>query len=390
MAKKINPLDSFFESFSDGDQKVSVKLAIETLGEKVPVVRTGSLILDDILSSGGYPCGRIIQLYGPPGSGKTLMAMIAIKEAQLKDPKALQLFIDAEQTFNVSWADKLGLDTSKIVVLDGDDASNGRRCFEMLLGVPKEDAKTHVLKGKSKEGLLDKITKKELNFNLITLDSLGAIVPPIEDVARVGKSNMAALARFLTQEFRKLAPEVSKAKIPFIVINHKRDSLDMYGPDHTFSGGNSYAHSLSANVYFERVNRKDASILNEKEEVVGYTVRATVEKSKFGPWPKKGEFRVHTDVGIVDDHVEIFNLAVDYNVISKPNAMMYEFGEFKWKGAEACKNAIKEDSVLATSLKEQIEISRDGLQQSLRDKQERTRDSVFSSATTEDEVDSDE
>ena len=272
-----NKLEAFFKSYSDSEEQLDFKMAHETIGQKLPVISSSSLVLDDALSSGGLPLGRLIQYYGAPGSGKTLMAMLAIKEAQLQDPDAQQVFIDAEQTFSPTWAEALGLDTTKIIIVDGDTAVNGRKCFEMVLGVPKEDAKTHALKGKAKEGLLDKIMSGEFNINMVVLDSLGSIIPPGEDVSAVGKMNMALLARFLTTTFRKLSLEVSKAKVPFIIINHKKANMDPYGVDHTFSGGNTYSHFLSANVYFEPVNRADAKILDEKEREVSVVLGSREE-----------------------------------------------------------------------------------------------------------------
>src|SRR5271154_7077706 len=98
--KKSDRLTAFFRSFADADEQLDFRFAHETVGEKLPVISTGSLVLDDALSSGGLPKGRLIQFYGAPGSGKTLMAMLAIKEAQLQDPVAQQMFIDAEGTFD--------------------------------------------------------------------------------------------------------------------------------------------------------------------------------------------------------------------------------------------------------------------------------------------------
>jgi len=349
-----NKLDAFFKSFADSDEQLDFRMAHETVGQKVPAISSGSLLLDDALSSGGLPKGRLIQFYGAPGSGKTLMAMIAIKEAQIEDPSAQQVFIDAEQTFDPTWAASLGLDASKIILVEGDTAVNGRKCFEMVLGVPKEDTKTHILKGKSKEGLLDKIAVGEFNINLIVLDSLGSIIPPGEDVSAVGKMNMALLARFLTTTFRKLSLEVNKAKVPFIIINHKKANMDPYAADHTFSGGNTYAHFLSANVYFEPVNRADARILDEKENKIGQTIRATIEKSKFGPWPRKCEFRVDFGIGVIDRHEEIAQLALDYGVVTKTSSVTHEYGETKWVGYNKFCDALKEDTELALLLEEKI------------------------------------
>ena len=352
-------LEAFFKSYADSEEQLDFKFAHETIGQKLPVIPSGSLSLDDALSSGGLPKGRLIQYYGAPGSGKTLMAMIAMKEAQLSDPESQQVFIDAEQTFDPTWAETLGLDTSRIIIVDGDTAVNGRKCFEMVLGVPKEDKKTHVLSGKSKEGLLDKINNGEFNINMIVLDSLGSIIPPGEDIAVIGKMNMALLARFLTTTFRKLSLEVSKTDVPFIIINHKKANMDPYGVDHTFSGGNTYAHFLSANVYFEPVNRADAKILDEKENKIGQRIRATIEKSKFGPWPRKCEFNVDFGIGVIDRHLEVAELAIDMGVVKKPSSVSHEYGDRKWVGFPKFCDALLQDPALCKEIEEKISETRD-------------------------------
>ncbi len=365
-----NKLEAFFKSYADSEEQLDFKMAHETIGQKLPVIPTGSLVLDDALSSGGNPKGRLIQYYGPPGSGKTLMAMIAMLEAQLADPESQQVFIDAEQTFSPTWAESIGLDTSRIILINGDTAVNGRKCFEMILGVPKEDAKSHVLKGKSKEGLLDKIANGEFNINMVVLDSLGSIIPPGEDTSAVGKMNMALLARFLTTTFRKLSLDVSKTNVPFIIINHKKANMDPYGVDHTYSGGNTYAHFLSANVYFEAVNRADARILDENENKIGQTIRATVEKSKFGPWPRKCEFKVDFGIGVIDKHLEVAQLALDYGVVTKPTTVSHEYGDRKWVGFGKFCDAIKDDPELFNELSLKISEARDTKHESKRREQE--------------------
>ena len=345
-----NKLEAFFKSYADSEEQLDFKMAHETVGQRLPSTSTGSLVLDNALSAGGLPKGRLFQYYGPTGSGKTLMAMLAMKEAQEADPAAQQMFIDAEGTFDPNWAESLGLDTSRIILVDQETAVIGRKCFEMILGVPKEDKKTHELVGKSKDGLLDLIKSGELNINMVVLDSLGAIMPPGEDISRVGKMNMSLLARFLTTTFRKLSLEANRAQVPFIFINHKKDGMDPYGSDHTFSGGNSYAHFLSANIYFESVNRADAKVLDENEDRIGATIRATIEKSKFGPWPRKCEFKVNFGIGVIDKHLEVAQLALDYNVVSKPTSVSHEYGDRKWVGYGKFCDAVKDDPALYAEL----------------------------------------
>lgn len=368
MSKKS--LEAFFKSYADSEEQLDFRMAHETVGQSMPVVSTGSLALDDALSSGGLPKGRLIQYYGPSGSGKTMMAMIAIAQAQKEDPAAQQMFIDSEQTFDPNWAQKLGADPARIIHISGDLAVNGRKCFEMLLGVPKEDAK-HVLKGKSKEGFLDTIVDGTFNVNMIVLDSLGSIIPPGEDTSAIGKMNMSLLARFLTTTFRKLSLEVNKAKLPFIIINHKKDSMDMYGSDHTFSGGNTYAHFLSANVYFEAIQRKDAMILDDKDNKIGHAVRATIEKSKFGPWPRKCEFKVDFGVGVIDRHEEIAQLALDYDIVKKTSSVTHEYSEMKWVGFPKYCAALKEDKELAYELEIAISEAREAKLREKRAEQEK-------------------
>lgn len=356
--KMSNKLDAFFKSYADSEDQLDYKMAHEEVGGKVAVISTGSYALDNALSSGGLPKGRLIQYYGPPGSGKTLLAMIAMREAQRQDPTSQQMFIDAEQTFSSDWAETLGVDTSRVILVEGDLAANGRKCFEMLLGVPKEDQK-HVLKGKSKEGFLDKIVAGDFNVNLIVLDSLGSIIPPGEDTSAIGKMNMSLLARFLTTTFRKLTLEVNKAQVPFIIINHKRDSFDIYKGDHTFSGGNTYSHTLSANVYFEAIQRKDERILDEKENKVGHPIKATIEKSKFGPWPRSCEFKVNFGIGIIDKHEEVAQLALDYGVVLKTSSVSHEYGEYKWVGFPKFCEALKADPALVDELMLKVSLARE-------------------------------
>ncbi len=282
--------------------------------------------------------------------------MIGLRNSQLRDPTAEQVWLDAEGTFSPSWAESLGIDLSKVAVIPPSDAQDGKECFEFLLGIPKEDPKTHLLIGKKKPGLIDDIARKELNVNFVVYDSLGALIPPQELVADVGKQNIALLSRFLTKEMKRLTGEVHRSKIPFVFINHKKTNIDPWASsDRSFSGGNSYIHFLSVNIYVEAIMRKDATIFDDKEQKIGHKMRATVEKTKFGSWPKKCEFDVNFNIGIVNIHEELINVAMNYDIITKPTSMSYEFNEQKWVGMPKLLEAVKDSQLLQDQLRAEIE-----------------------------------
>jgi recombination protein RecA len=349
MANKKEDILNLFKSFEDDGATSDVKLASDKKSKITDVIPTGSLMLDDALSCFGYPKGRLIQLYGEAGCGKTLLAMLAMKNAQAQDPDAYQVFIDAEQTFSKPWADSLGIDTSRVIIVEGEMAVNGRKCFEVLLGVPKKNAKNEYA-GQSKNGLLDEIKLKKLNVNFIVLDSLGSIIPVGEDTAEVGKQSMALFSRFLTPILKKLSLALTKANVPMIIINHIRSTFDMYGPDHTFAGGNSYRHYLSANIYLAHVNRADAKILNEDEQKIGATIKATVEKSKFGPHPRSCEFKINFDKGFIAQEEEILELALKYNVIKKISTVTHEYKNEKFRGRDAVLSFLRDNPDLCDNV----------------------------------------
>jgi recombination protein RecA len=350
----------FFKSFQDADSALDFKFAnVAATTEKLEVIKTGSYLLDDMIGCGGLPKGRCIQFFGPPGSCKSLMSFLAIKEAQKVNDTSKQVFIDSEGTFSTEWCATLGLDLSRILIVDGDTAVDGKKCFTFLLGTPREDAK-HNYAGKKQEGLFDKIASKELDINMVVLDSIGSIIPPQEMVSDIGGMRPALLSRFLTPVMRKVSLECAKANVPFIMINHKKSSLDMYANDHQFSGGNSYSHFLSANIYFESVNRKDAQIFDEKENKIGATIRATLEKSKFSPWPRKTEIKINFGSGIVGLNDEIAQLALNYNIVQQPTKMTYQYGnDYKWVGYQKFADALSENKALADEILQKVAEARE-------------------------------
>jgi len=334
--------DTFFDSWAKAEEGLEIGTADE-IEAAVDIISTGSPGLDDILFCGGIPCGRLVQYYGPAGSGKTMMSMIAIAEAQRKSPTAKQLFLDAEGTFRPDWAQKLGVDLKRVMHVAGPSASNGRKIFELMLGVPKKDKK-NLPDGKSKEGFFDKVASGDLDFNLVVLDSLGAIIPPMEDTAEVGKQNMALLSRFLSTELKKVASEAQKSNVPVIFINHVRDVMDPFagGSGYTFAGGNQLRHSMSVNIFFQPMTKKELVIFDENENKIGHTLKAKIEKNKFGPWPRDCLFRVKFDNGVVDQEGEWFDLAIQYGIIQRPTNSTYTMNDWKWVGREKAITVIQE------------------------------------------------
>ena len=135
--------------------------------------------------------------------------------------------------------------------------------------------------------------------------------------------------------------------------------MNPYGLDHTSAGGNSYHHFLAANIYFEMVARKDAQILNEKEEKIGHIIRATIEKNKSGVWPKNCEFSVDFTKGVVNLEQEIGQLAINYDIVLRPTTMSYTYGDHKWVGASKFNEALKENPALCNELLQKVEAARD-------------------------------
>lgn len=345
-----NKEDSIFEGFSDADNGFFVENASKQ--EQVhDVVSTGSSGLDDALFCGGLPSGRLIQYYGPAGSGKSMLTMVAIAQAQKKNPDAFQLFIDAEGSWDNDWAETIGVDTSRVKRVHGPNASNGRDLFQFLLGTPKKDAKGH-LDGKSKMGFFDHVKDGTLNCNLIILDSLGVLIPPMEDTSEVGKMNMSLMARFLSVELKKVSVEVQRCNVPMILINHVRDVIgEMFSTEkYTFTGGHQLKHQLSVNILFEAVQRKDSQILDEEGNKIGQTVRATVKKNKFGPWPRTVEFKVNFQEGVVDKAQELLDLAIKWGIITKPSNSSYVYGDVNWHGAPKAVKAISETEGMEAEL----------------------------------------
>jgi len=213
-----------------------------------------------------------VQFAGQESSGKTYMSLISIAEYQKANPNGWAYYIDAEFTFDSSWAASLGVDLDRVMVYR---ENNGVKIFERLLGRP---SKTSAVK--SKLGLLDMEKENPSGLGIIVLDSIASVQPPQEITSEVGKANMALMARFLPPELRKLTPALADTGVVFIGINQVRmDPGVMYGNPESAPGGRALRHACSTMLNFSRIAAKDSVIENDAGEKIGHHVRVRIDKN---------------------------------------------------------------------------------------------------------------
>ena len=306
----------------------------------VDVISTGSYALDDAIGILGVPRGRITQIAGAEGSGKTLKAMLIVKNWQKLDPENWALWINAEFSFNSDWARTLGIDMSRVLLVQ---ENLGNSIFNYLCGVPnpKDPSK------KLKLGLLDELVLQgdKNKCGVVVLDSIAAVEPPVEAMYEVGHQNMAAMARFMPAALRRLAPLVNASNVAFIAINQLRvDPGVQYGNPETSPGGRAWKHYCSLMINFAKVTAKDELILNAQDEPIGHTVRAKIQKNRFAI-PRDTKFVLKYLEGVVDKNVEMVELGIKYGVIQRPNNVTYVYDGEKIKGREAVETLLLDQKV---------------------------------------------
>lgn len=287
---------------------------------KVDTIAFPSPILGDACHIWGWPTSRISQIHGLPGSGKTFFALLSIKEAQLKDPKSEQVWVDTEYQFNPSWAQNLGIDISRVHVIKNND---GAQVFSTLFGRVNDKGE------KSKMGIVDYARDGELNLNFIALDSIANLSPPVEKGRNFEDQNIAALARFLPGAMNRAMADISSTKIAMLCINQARIDMASYGGGITYPGGYKYKHSLSLAVRLTASSAKDATIFDADGKKIGHKVLCAVEKTRFGPDKGKTEFWVNFYKGVVNLGEEAATLGAAYGIVERPNNI-----KWKYKGKE--------------------------------------------------------
>ena len=312
-ADKLKVLSAVMDKIEKDFGKGSImRMSSESVVD-VPVIPTGSVTLDMALGVGGYPKGRIIEIYGPESSGKTTLAIHAIAEAQKAG--GIAAFIDAEHAFDSYYAQKLGVDIDNLLVSQPD---NGEQALEIADSLIRSSA-----------------------IDIIVIDSVAALTPKAEIEGDMGDSKMGLQARLMSQALRKLTASISKTKTVCIFINQLRDKIGVvYGNPETTTGGNALKFYASV-----RIDIRRSSVIKDGEEQLGTRTKVKVVKNKVAPPFKKAEFDIMFGEGI-SKLGEIIDLGVDFEIIKKSGSW-FSYGDRKiGQGRDAVKEALKNDAAL--------------------------------------------
>ncbi len=319
-AEKIKVLQAVISKIEKDFGKGSI-MYMKEVAEDVPVIPTGSITLDTALGVGGYPRGRIVEIYGPESSGKTTLAIHAIAEAQKQGGVAA--FIDAEHAFDSYYAQKLGVDIENLLISQPD---NGEQALEIADSLIRSSA-----------------------IDIIVIDSVAALTPKAEIEGEMGDAKMGLQARLMSQALRKLTSSIAKTKTVCIFINQLRDKIGViYGNPETTTGGNALKFYSSV-----RIDIRRTSVIKDGEEQLGTRTRVKVVKNKVAPPFKKAEFDIMFGEGI-SKIGEILDLAVDYDILKKAGSW-FSYGDKKiGQGRDAVKELLTEDKALCDEIEAKL------------------------------------
>ena len=297
-----------------------MKLGDEQI-ENVDVIPTGSLALDAALGVGGYPKGRIIEIYGPESSGKTTLAIHAIAEAQKAG--GIAAFIDAEHAFDRFYAAKLGVNVDELLISQPD---NGEQALEIADQLIRSSA-----------------------IDIIVVDSVAALTPKAEIEGEMGDNKVGLQARLMSQALRKLTSTINKTNTTCIFINQLREKIGvMFGNPETTTGGNALKFYASVRLDIRRV-----TTLKDGDTPIGNQVRVKVVKNKVAPPFRKAEFEITFGEGI--SHIgEVVDLGTDLGIIKKSGSW-FSYGDAKiGQGRDAVKRMLKDNPELCEELESKI------------------------------------
>ena len=289
--------------------------------ENIEVIPSGIIGLDYALGVGGYPRGRIIEIYGPESSGKTTLAILAIAQAQKQG--GIAAIIDAEHAFDRFYAEKLGVDINNLWISQPD---NGEQALEIADQLIRSSA-----------------------IDIIVIDSVAALTPKAEIEGVMGEKQMGLQARLMSQALRKLTATISKTNTTCIFINQLRDKIGvMWGSPETTTGGNALKFYASV-----RLDIRRTSAIKNGEDVLGYQTKVKVVKNKVAPPFRKAEFELTFGEG-VSHSGEILDLGVNLGIIAKSGSWFSYDGTKLGQGRDAVKRLIGDNPELAEELEAKI------------------------------------
>lgn len=319
--EKLQALKLTLDKLEKTYGKGSIMRLGDSAVESMEVIPTGSITLDLGLGVGGYPKGRVIEIYGPESSGKTTLTLHAIAEAQRNG--GIAAFIDAEHAFDRFYAQKLGVDTENLLISQPD---NGEQALEIADNLIRSGA-----------------------IDIIVIDSVAALVPKGELEGEMGDSKMGLQARLMSQALRKLTATISKTNCCCIFINQLREKIGvMFGNPETTTGGNALKFYASIRLDIRRVGQ-----IKDGENITGNRVRVKVVKNKVAPPFKTAEFDIMYGEGI-SKKGEIIDLGVELNILKKSGSW-FSYGDTKLgQGRDSIKQLLADNPELAEELETKI------------------------------------
>ena len=319
--EKLKVLSAVMDKIEKDFGKGAIMKMSDRAVDKVPVIPSGSVTIDHALGIGGYPKGRIIEIFGPESSGKTTLAIHAIAEAQKAG--GIAAFIDAEHAFDSTYAQKLGVDIDDLLISQPD---NGEQALEIA---------DHLIRSSA--------------IDIVVIDSVAALTLKAEIGGEMGESKMGLQERLISQALRKLTANISKTGTVCIFINQLRDKIGVvYGNPETTTGGNALKFYASV-----RVDIRKASVIKDGEEQMGARARVKIVKNKLAPPFRKAEFDIMYGEGI-SKIGEIIDLGVDQGIIKKSGSW-FSYGDRKiGQGRDAVKEAFKADPEFAAEVEAKV------------------------------------
>ena len=320
-ADKMKVLAAVMQKIEKDFGKGSIMKMDGNVIEEVAVIPSGSLTLDIALGVGGYPKGRVIEIYGPESSGKTTLALHAIAEAQKAG--GIAAFIDAEHAFDSYYAQKLGIDIENLLISQPDSGEQALEIADSLI----------------RSGAID----------IVVIDSVAALTPKAEIEGDMGEAKVGLQARLMSQALRKLTSSIAKTKTVCIFINQLREKIGVaYGNPETTTGGNALKFYASV-----RIDIRKSTAIKDGDDVMGNLTKVKVVKNKVAPPFRRAEFDIMYGEGISRTG-EILDLAVDNDIVKKSGSW-YSFGDRKLgQGRDATKDLLTKDAALAAEVEARV------------------------------------